>query len=268
MEKEKGIVLLSSLDGLMDRERGEYITHALCLEGRCEIDFNDQTFVFCKGDSMIIRAYKLVTAVRVSDDFRVRVIDVTPQFVENCTPNNNYGIRGSLSLFRNPIMPLTEEEFRQCSEDFDCVEERYENTAHRFYRDVLMCAVEMLFLDFFDFHARINGFEEISSMTAGIMARFLQMLARGDYRMQREVTYYASELCVTPKYLSEVCKKVSGFSANYWINRYTVMELQRLLRDRSLTLTEIADRFSFSSQAYFSRYVQHYLGAPPSALKA
>ena len=27
----------------------------------------------------------------------------------------------------------------------------------------------------------------------------------------------AGELCVTPKYLSEICKRVSGYSANYWI---------------------------------------------------
>ena len=33
----------------------------------------------------------------------------------------------------------------------------------------------------------------------------------------------ADKLFVITKYLSEVCKKVSGFPANYWINRFTLI---------------------------------------------
>ena len=47
------------------------------------------------------------------------------------------------------------------------------------------------------------------------MERFLALLERGDFRKNRDIGYYADKLCVTTKYLSEVCKKVSGFPANY-----------------------------------------------------
>ncbi len=43
------------------------------------------------------------------------------------------------------------------------------------------------------------------------MNRFLRMLEEGTYRERREVTYYADRLCATPKYLSEVSKKASGY---------------------------------------------------------
>ena len=45
------------------------------------------------------------------------------------------------------------------------------------------------------------------------------------------------------------------------------MELSHLLKDRSLTLTDIADRFSFASLSHFSRYVQNNLGASPSSFR-
>ena len=96
------------------------------------------------------------------------------------------------------------------------------------------------------------------------MNRFLKMLEEGEYREHREVTYYADCLCVTSKYLSEVSKKVSGYAANYWINRYTILNITRLLRDKSLTFVQISDMFGFSSPAYFSRYVQQNLGVKPS----
>ncbi len=79
-----------------------------------------------------------------------------------------------------------------------------------------------------------------------------------------EVNYYASEICVTPKYLSEICKKVSGHSANFWINRYATLDISRQLRNKKLTFVEISNMFNFSSPAYFSRYVQHNLGMNPS----
>lgn len=96
------------------------------------------------------------------------------------------------------------------------------------------------------------------------MSRFLTMLEEGTYREHREVSYYADRLCVTAKYLSEVTKKVSGYAANYWINRYTILDISRQLRDKSLTFVQISDMFGFSSPAYFSRYVQQNLGVKPS----
>lgn len=88
--------------------------------------------------------------------------------------------------------------------------------------------------------------------------------ADGTYRQHREVSYYADRLCVTSKYLSEVSKKVSGYAANYWINRYTALDIARLLKDKSLTFVRISDMFGFSSPAYFSRYVQRNLGMNPT----
>ena len=96
------------------------------------------------------------------------------------------------------------------------------------------------------------------------MNRFLSMLEEGVYREHREVTYYADRLCVTSKYLSEVSKKASGYAANYWINRYTALDISRQLRNKSLTFVQISDMFGFSSPAYFSRYVQQNLGVKPS----
>ena len=173
-------------------------------------------------------------------------------------------MKGSLALFLNPIMHLTPEQQIVCRRDFEILELRTRDTEHRFYREVLINAMQTAILDFFDFHARIYGESEISTQNASIMNRFLKMLEEGAYREHREVTYYADCLCVTSKYLSEVSKKVSGYAANYWINRYTILDITRLLRNKSLTFVQISDMFGFSSPAYFSRYVQQNLGVKPS----
>lgn len=55
-----------------------------------------------------------------------------------------------------------------------------------------------------------------------------------------------------------------GYAANFWIDRYTALEISQLLRDKTLSFVKISDMFNFSSPAYFSRYDLHNLGVNPT----
>lgn len=264
MEKLKEVVITNSIASIASNRCKTYLTHALCLKGQCTLRFNGEMFTFREGDLMIIRKGSLVEDMTPSADFRVKNICVSAAFIELCTPATNYGMKGQLALFLDPIMHLTEEQRFVCERDFRWIEYRLNQTEHKFYRELVMNAVQSAILDFYDFHSTLNGEHTVSSQNASLMNRFLQMLEEGAYRRHREVTFYADALCVTPKYLSEVSKRVSGYAANYWINRYTILDIARALRDKSLTFVQISDMFSFSSPAYFSRYVQRNLGMNPT----
>ncbi|WP_297900882.1 helix-turn-helix transcriptional regulator [uncultured Parabacteroides sp.] len=260
----ENIIIKNTLQELGVNEYSDYLAHALCTEGKCTFVFNGKIFDFAAGDSIIIRKGKLVEKISPSVDFRVKVVYVTPAFIEACTPLSNYGMKGQLALFLNPVMHLDGEQAARLLRDMENIEFRMSDKEHHFYRDILINAVQTMILDFFDFHSHLYGEKTITTAYASTMLRFIQMLERGDYRYNREVSYYASELCVSPKYLTEVSNKTSGYSANYWINRYTILEISRLLRDKTLTYVNISNMFGFSSPAYFSRYVQTYLGMRPS----
>ena len=263
------IVIQSALDGIGKGTLAEYLAHAYCHDGCCTFTYNNKVYTLATGDCMIVRRGELIGHMHPTEDFRVTVIYVTPEFIEISTPQSNYGMRGSLSLFNNPVMHLTPEQQKVCELDFDYIQRRLAlGSKHHFHRDAMINAVQCMIIDFFDFHAELNGgADKISSQYFQVMERFLQMLEHGDYRRNREIGYYADKLCVTSKYLSEVSKSVSGYSANYWINRYTALDISRQLRDRNKTFTELTDLYGFSSPSYFSRYVQKYLGVSPSELR-
>ena len=279
MELEANSIIVDHrLDRMLEPDLASHFTHAYCEAGECEVTFNGQTFTLGEGGCMIIIANRLVSRVVHSDDFKVKVIFVDESFLQACTPHSNYGTRGGLSLYINPIMRLTDDErlrvgeqssgMREiCRRGFENVFYRMEHPHRFFHGDEMMAALQQLFIDFYECHARIEGDADISTQMAQVMNNFIGMLERGDYRKNREVGYYADKLCVTPKYLSEVCKKVSGFSANSWINRYAAIELVHLLKDKSLSLTDIAYMFDFSSPSHFSRFVQNNLGQKPSAFR-
>lgn len=268
METIQHIIIDTTLRHVGDEKYAGYLCHAFCRKGFCTFERHGKKFRFEAGDCLIIsRRGDLVRNLVESDDFVVDVVYVTQEFIELSTPQSNYGMRGHLALFENPIMRLTPHQQEVCGMNFDYIKLRLAETGHRFHRDALRNAIECMIIDFFDFHAQQYGTDKISSQYHQLMEQFIDMLERGDFRTNREIGYYADKLCVTSKYLSEVSKKVSGLPANYWITRYTALDISRCLRDRSLSFTNICDMFGFSSLSHFTRYVQNNLGVKPTELR-
>lgn len=265
MVKTEKVAIKNTLDVIGKEPYKDYLSHALCTAGSCTFTFNGKEFELLKGDVMIVRKGKLMEKIRPKEGFQVTNIMVESEFITVSSPiKSNYGVKGQLSLFLNPVMHLTAEQYAICQRDFDNIAFRLSQTRHHFYEELMMNAVQAMILDFFDFHSELYEETDVSVQTATIMNNFLRLLENGEYRRNREVAWYADKLCITPKYLSQVTNEASGYSANFWINRYTILDISRLLRDKTLTFVAISDMFGFSSPAYFSRYVQRFLGTNPT----
>lgn len=104
---------------------------------------------------------------------------------------------------------------------------------------------------------------ETSDFTASLFLRFLTLVQQ-NVLTEREVAWYADRLCITPKYLSQVCRTMTGLPASQWIQFYASFELVSLLNDTSKTLSEISDLMNFENISHFSRYVKKMLGKSPS----
>lgn len=261
------VIIEKNLDSLHSIGDGHYLAHILCYAGECSICFNDREHILRQGECAIFRAGHQAYLSRRSDDFGCKVIYASREVIEKSTPASNYGMKGSLSLFNEPVMHLTPEQQATLDNDFLQIEQRLAQSGHLFHKELMYNKLQTMILDFFDFHARLAGSEISFSSDSELANRFITMLQDGRFRTHRDVAYYASELCVTPKYLSESSKRVSSYPATYWINRFTALEISRLLRDHTKTLTEIAEHFGFSSLAYFSRYVSKHLGESPTSLR-
>lgn len=266
-QEQNDIFLSDSIEGIRTEAKQGCLAHLLCLQGCCDLLFNGKRFELKAGDLVIVRHRSLIEQVSASDDFKCRIVYASRNFIALSTPQNNYAIKGRLSLLGNPVIPLDAEQLSICIRDFDLIEQRLNDREHCFYRESLINAMQAAILDFFEFHARMGRAEDTSARNASIMNRFLSILEEGTFRKHRKVDYYADRLCISSKYLSEVSKQVSGFAANYWINRYTALDISQQLRNKELSIADVSDMFNFSSQAYFSRYVRRTLGARPSELR-
>ena len=95
-----------------------------------------------------------------------------------------------------------------------------------------------------------------------LYARFTALVHR-HFRTSRDVSFYADELCVTVKYLSQVVKDKSGKPALDFIEEHVITECKALLSSTTMTVQQIAETLHFPSQSVFGKYFKRVTGMPP-----
>ncbi|MCX2584429.1 AraC family transcriptional regulator [Pedobacter sp. MR22-3] len=79
----------------------------------------------------------------------------------------------------------------------------------------------------------------------------------------RKVKNYANKLNITPKYLSETVREISGKTAGDIIDLYVIQEAVLLLNNSKLSISEISDRLNFSNQSFFGKFFKRHTGLSP-----
>lgn len=95
-----------------------------------------------------------------------------------------------------------------------------------------------------------------------IFQRFLDLVSN-DKSKTHTVEDYASKLCISPKYLSVICKKASGKTANEWIKEHILEEIRYYLKQTDLPMKQIADQLGFTNPSFFGKYVKEHFGMTP-----
>lgn len=241
-----------------------HVVHILCIEGNLSFTLHRTHYNISSGDYVILTNGLYVSSISQSEDCRVIVMSFPEAFIITNAIRSNYGIIGHLSLLQNPVMKLTAEDFGKCRKDMLRLRDRLGDRKHLFREEMIGALLKAHVLDLYDIHARSNERAAVSSRPTVLMKEFVGMLLDGDYIADRSLEYYAGRLCITPHYLSEISKNLSGQPATYWIDRFVSGELSRLLLQPGLSLEAIADCMNFSSVSYLSRYVKNKLGLTPS----
>lgn len=84
---------------------------------------------------------------------------------------------------------------------------------------------------------------------------------------RNNVEYYSGRLSITPRYLSQITKAISGRTPKELIDDYLIKEVETQLLSGELSFKQIASKYGFSSQAQLSKFVQKMCSCSPSEYK-
>ncbi len=250
--------------GMNARELSHTCMHLLCTAGEGSFVFNERCYHIVKNDLVVIPMPHKVKNLAAHADLQVEWFAADYKFLQSLLPSNNYSIGGSISLNHDPVIKLSDEQAQYLLDDFHRLRGRMDNRHQQFYRELMGSLCLTMMYDIFEAHAQRDATENHTDRAGYIVKQLMALLATGISQTEREVRYYAERLNVSPKYLSETVRRMTGHSVTSYIDRHTIPILKDYLGDERLSLTQIADRMNFATLSYFSRYCTKHLGQSPS----
>lgn len=96
--------------------------------------------------------------------------------------------------------------------------------------------------------------------------RFMMLVER-DYKLSRDVAYYASQMNITPKYLTLIVRQMTHETPKHIIDHYTILQLKLQLTTSRQSVKEIAWEYHFNDVSFFCRYFKRHTGLTPMEIR-
>lgn len=90
----------------------------------------------------------------------------------------------------------------------------------------------------------------------------MELVAK-NHRKQRNIEYYANELCISSRHLSSICKEITGKTAKDCLNEYIIINIQTILATTEMTILQISEEFNFPNASFFTKFFKTQTGITP-----
>lgn len=244
--------------------RLNFILMALCRKGEAHYDIDTRSQTVSAGDLLFVSERHIVDNYKASPDFECLCIMVSTAFYHSFVQNVKNVSSLLLFSMNNPVVSLTPVEIQVFTNYYQAIRDKMADADHHFRTDVVKTLLLAMFYDMSNVIWRVEQQGNKPQTRADfIFSQFIRLLEQ-HYKHERFVNWYAKELCITPKYLSDICKLVSKRTANEWIDHYVVLELRVLLKNSSKTIKEITEDLNFPNQSFLGKYFKERVGMSPS----
>lgn len=237
---------------------------AVCTAGSATIQVIDTKSGISPGVILILFPWQLVSIEEVSPDFRMTFFRVS-QGMFSDTLSSLWMLRSGFFFFmRKRVATKPNEDYIGRFQYFcNLLAYRNEHVPLNCRKESIMQLLRVFYWDVYVGYINDPAGKNTKYTRKEELAfKFMHMII-DEHSPSKEIAYYADRLNITPKYLTNLVRSISGRSAHDWIVYYTIIEIKALLRESSLDMKTIASRVNFSDQPSFCRFFRHYTGLTP-----
>lgn len=240
-------------------------------EGETSLTSNLQEFRL-KKNSLFIFNPKDILQVQSNDRFKAHLIVITPDFLKRINIDTKRMMPLFLQFGSLPCMELTHAESQSLRSFISMVEQELKGPETDFSSEIIggliaatIYKVGDILTHYLTEHPEVDS--PMHNRAEEYFKQFTELLGE-HYKHERSVGFYAQQLCITPKYLTTLIKRISGKSVSEWIDSYVILEAKTLLKYSNMSVQEIAYYLNFPNQSFFGSYFKRNAGMSPSQYKA
>ncbi len=255
---------ITSIPGLMKQFKVNFIAYVIVTRGRLSLDMNGVTHQLDTNNSLFVDRKIVIENVKHTENFSCII----------CAMSTDVGfgffnkglVQSIMHIMANPVIKLTQDEVDLMIKYYDLLVFKMDHPEMNFgretMRDIIRCFA-------YDLLANINkdlepdNDDDMLRQGDRIFRRFMLLLSENS-NVNRSVKSYADELCVSPKYLTSVCRRHGDYTASEIIANAIVGRIKQLLLYSDMSIKEIATEMGFDNLSFFGKYVRKHLGLSPN----
>ncbi len=227
-------------------------------QGSGRISINLVEYDVEKQMIVVIPPNSLIEVIDITPDYNFQVIVPENDFLPTVQGNSIAELYGSQEV----VLSLGTEEWEHTGAFFSLLWESMHRSPLR--TEVVQHLVTAILYDIRYMldqkqtatHSRFSRQEEIFN-------RFITLVNEHGKR-ERNISFYADKLCLTPHYLSTVIRKTSGQTVMQWINQAVILEAKVLLKHSDMLIFQISDELNFPNPSFFSKFFKRMTGMTPA----
>ncbi|MBR5820217.1 MAG: helix-turn-helix domain-containing protein [Alistipes sp.] len=256
----------SNLD-FFENQSGRLETGAviLCDKGKASLVLDDTAYTLKRNSTLFLLPGTILHCDSHSADFEVRYFAFSAELFAEAS--YRIPIEFMRLLKSHPIQQLEAAGYKNIDMWLRIIDYTYRDKENRFRNQIIKNRLQNALLGAYDLALRHANerliHTESNSRQQEIFTRFIKLIGT-HYGEEREVSYYAEQLCISTRYLSTIVRNVTGNTAKGLIDHMVIVEIKNLLQTTDLSVQEIAYRLHFPDQSYLGRFFRKHTGQSPT----
>jgi len=243
----------------------------ICTEGRAQFEYDGAVIQIKKNDLYLYMVHSVVCNFMASSDFNCRMIWFSRSELWNIDIYKTISISDLSQLKLHPVVHLTDDEVQLLDTYFQLLCNRMKTATFELGPNIIRSLFGTMLLEYISIMRRnaeqkiehdLEGEQNSSIHKKRIIDEFMRLVEESNGRIRR-VDEFASQLNITPKYLSTVLKEVMNRRPSTYIRHYTMKAIEYRLRFTDMTMQEISNDLNFPNPSFFGKYCKEHLGMTP-----
>jgi AraC-like DNA-binding protein len=239
---------------------------AICIQGKVQGTLNSQTIELHKNQVAIIPQNVIISDPMVSPDIEMKAMFFTNRILQSFLREKMSIWNDVVYVRRLHVITIEDDNLLFYTHLYELLRLCFENKNDNPFRtDIIQSLLRSAVLGLCGALKQQMLTDEVSldmNTANGHFQRFLDLLNSSKVK-HHTVEWYANELCISPKYLSALCKKHSGKTANEWITEHVLEDIRFYLKQTDYSIKQISDLLGFPNPSFFGKYVKEHFGMPP-----
>ena len=241
-------------------------TAIIMMAGEATVSIDMQNYHVRPNMIVFFSPDSIIRTVKCSSNAAAYLLAFSKSFVNEIQIDLSTSLPVYMRFGKAPLLEVQQQDVDEIRQLFQLIKTMLRSDKERYRHEIIRTLFTTAFYLITEINLREQPEEQRQGRCEVLFNEFMSLLQQHNKR-ERNVSFYAKQMNITPKYLSSVVKEVSGKTAARWIDESVILEAKALLKYSGMSIQEISYHLNFSTQSFFGKYFKQHTGTSPSRYK-